>query len=179
LKKALSILMLIIFLFNVGGYYLAFWALEFKTEQALSVRIDLNQYTSDETITIKIPVALPYPIQERDYERVDGTFEYNGEYFKMVKHKLQGDTLFVVCIKNQDQKEMVDTITDYVKLANDLPGNAKKALSFFGKLLKDFDHGYSTTYAISVEQAEEIAFARYADSLESVSRDLLSPPPKA
>jgi hypothetical protein len=171
--------MLIIFLFNVGGYYLAFWALEFKTNQALSVRIDLNQYSSDETITIKIPVSLPYPIQEHDYERVDGTFEYNGEYYKMVKHKLEGDTLFVVCIKNQDQRQMVATITDYVKLTNDLPGNAKKALSFFGKLLKDFDHNYSTAATPAWSPISQIVFTEYKHSLLSASKEILSPPPKA
>jgi hypothetical protein len=171
--------MLIIFLFNVGGYYLAFWALEYKTDKALSVRIDQDLYDAAETITIKVPIALPYPIQEHDYERVDGTFEFQGEYYKLVKQKLEKDTLYVVCLKNHEQKEMVETITTYVKLTNDLPGNAKKALSFFGKFLKDYDSVSRAEVIPATSWHHEISFKELNTYLQSTSQEIHSPPPES
>jgi hypothetical protein len=175
----MSFILLIVFLFNVGGYYLAFLVLEYKTNQALSVRIDHDQYDESETITIKIPLSLPYPIQEHDYTRVDGDFEYQGEYFKLVKHKLEKDTLYVVCIKNHDQKQMQETITDYVKLSNDLPGNAKKALSFFSKLLKDFRDSETPAPETSGTWVADVVYPDSEELLSSLSGTILSPPPKA
>ena len=178
MKKVLSILLLVIFLFNVGGYYLAYWALEYKLDQALSVRIDRNQFAEEETITIRIPVSLPYPIQEHDFERVDGTFEYNGEYFKLVKHKLEKNTLIVVCLKNHDQKAVAETLTDYVKLANDLPGNAKKALVFFGKLLKDYDQAPSSDLVGMNPWEQEILFTELILSWDRAYSEIPGPPPR-
>lgn len=139
LKKAVSILLLVVFLFNVGGYYLAYWAIEYKVNRDLTIRLDRNQYSDEETFELKIPVSLPYSIYQTDYERVDGKFEYKGEFYKLVKHKLQNDTLYIVCIQNHDQKELVNTISEYVKVTNDLPGTAKKAVNFFGKFLKEYE----------------------------------------
>lgn len=170
--------MLLIFLFNVGGYYLALWALEYKTSKELNARIDKDLYTHEETIEIRIPITLPYPLQDRDFERTKGTFEYQGEYYQLVKHKMQGDELVIICIRNQEQKQVVDTITEYVNIANDLPGAAKKALSFFGKLLKDYEPGFPTNFFGLKYQDKEILRPAFASTLISRSSDILSPPPK-
>jgi hypothetical protein len=170
--------MLAVFLFNIGGYYLALLALEYKSNQLLAIRIDRNQYEETETITIKIPLALPYPIQQHGYERVEGNFEYAGQYYKIVKQKLEDDVLYIVCIKNDDQKRVNDTINDYVKLSNDLPGTAKKALSFFSKLLKDFNQGESAKQVQTSSWSIALTFPDDSKSVESLARNILSPPPK-
>jgi hypothetical protein len=46
----------------------------------------------DETILLKIPVAVPYQIDSEGYERVDGEFEHQGEFYRLVKQKYQNDT---------------------------------------------------------------------------------------
>jgi hypothetical protein len=156
LKKVLSILLLVIFLFNVGGYYIVFWGLRFQADQQLAARLDANLYRADETIEIKIPVSLPYPVQEQGFQRIGGKFEYGGEYFQFIKSKYQGDTLYVVCIRDHEVKQLETTMTDYVRLANALPGSANKALNLLGKLIKEFcsqdttdishNYGYSMTF---------------------------------
>lgn len=140
MKRALSTLLLLVFLFNVGGYYIVFWGLRYQTDQQLTYRLDANLYDPGETVEIKIPVALPYPLQSNDFERVDGRFEHNGEHFKLVKHKLVNDTLYVVCIRDRETRELVNTMTDYVQLTQALPGaeTGKNAKNFLNKLIKDF-----------------------------------------
>ncbi|MEO5599502.1 MAG: hypothetical protein ABIR06_01110 [Cyclobacteriaceae bacterium] len=124
MKKVLSILLLAIFLFNVGGYYIVFWGLRVKADQLLTERLDANEYKSNETIEIKIPVRLPYPIQQQEFERIDGKFEHNGEVFKLVKHKLENDTVYIVCIRDHRIEHLESTLTDYVNASNALPGAA-------------------------------------------------------
>lgn len=133
-------MLLMIFLFNVGGYYIVFWGLRFHADQELSVRLDANLYDPEETIELKIPVTLPYPIQSQDFQRVNGQFEHQGQFYKLVKHKLENDTLYVVCIRDVQTRELVNTMDNYVKLTQDFSQTSgeKNALIFFSKLAKDF-----------------------------------------
>src|SRR5687768_1442080 len=134
-------MLLIVFLFNVGGYYIVFWGLRLQADQELTLRLDANLYEPEETIELKIPVVLPYPVQSQDFQRIDGRFEHEGQFYKLVKQKLENDTLFVVCIRDAETRKLVNTIKDYVKLTQDLPApsSGKKALSFLSKLVKDFN----------------------------------------
>ena len=49
------------------------------------------------------------------YERVNGEFEHNGEFFKLVKQKLENDTLNIVCIK--DHRVVLDTTARWLRNA--------------------------------------------------------------
>lgn len=140
MKKGLSILLLVIFLFNVGGYYIVFWGLSFRLDQQLSNRLDKNLYDDSETIEIKIPLSLPYPVHSDGFQRVDGRFEHNGQFFKLVKQELRNDTLIVVCIDDLGTRELARTLREYVSQTTDLAGAAtnQKALNYLSKLIKDF-----------------------------------------
>lgn len=131
-------MLLMVFLFNVGGYYIVFLGLRFHSDEELRVRLDSNRYDPDETIELKIPVTLPYPIYSEGFQRVDGRFEHAGEFYKLVKHMLQNDTLYVVCIRDRETRELVNTMKDYTHLTQTLPGANEKAQNFLGKLTKDF-----------------------------------------
>lgn len=110
-----------------------------QAKKDLLERLDANQYSREEVVVLTIPLSLPYPIQNNGYERVNGDFEYQGEYYKLVKQKLENDTLFLVCIKDVEAKKIEVAMTDYSKLANNVPAGSKQALNFLGKLYKDFN----------------------------------------
>src|SRR5688572_27863710 len=110
-RRTLSLFLLAIFLFNVVGYYGIFWLARERSNAAITYRIDSGQYTSAETITIKFPLTLPYPSTGKDYERAHGSFEHQGEFYKLVKQKLEKDTLFIVCIRDHQEKKIVDAMT--------------------------------------------------------------------
>jgi hypothetical protein len=171
-------MLLIVFLFNVGGYYIVFWGLRLQADKQLTTRLDADLYNTHETIELKIPVTLPYPIQQQEFQRIDGRFEHHGEFFKLVKHKLQNDTLYIICIRDHQTKHLVNTMTDYVKLTQALPGTSQKALNFLGKLLKDFysqaDIGIALNYGFSMV----ILFKKTSDSLPDPVIPVHSPPPK-
>src|SRR5688500_16103834 len=110
-----------VFLFNVGGYYIVFLGVRHHHRQELNARLDANLYQDEEIVELKIPITLPYPLQQRGFERVKGKFEHQGELYKLVKHKLENDTLHVICIKDHEEKRLEGAATKYANLSNDLP----------------------------------------------------------
>ena len=114
------------------------------------------------------------------FERVDGDFEYQGQFYKLVKQKLSKDTLYVVCIKNQDKKQLFDALTEYIKLSNDLPSTSKQALKLWGSIVKDYLPNESIGLAQSLGWSVVNEFGR--DQLlafTSPSTLVISPPPEA
>lgn len=101
-------------------------------------RLDTQQYSEDETVTIKVPLAVPYHTDSDDYERVDGEVEHNGEFYRLVKQKLEQDTLVIVCIKDQASKQIKQALKDYVKSFTDKPVDAKHHGKIFAGFIKDF-----------------------------------------
>jgi len=151
LKRSFSILLLFVFLFNVAGYYPVFLGLKYWARAEMDQRLDEENYTADETVTIKVPLTVPYNIFSQDYERASGAFEYRGEFFKLVKQKLVHDTLYIVCIKDHKEKQFHTAMTDFVKLSSDIPTSAHQTLKFYTGFIKDY---MATPLAIFVHHFE-------------------------
>jgi hypothetical protein len=178
MKKAFSIFFLALFLFNVGGYYLVYWALESKAKKDLVHRLDADNFASSDLIIISVPMSLPYPLQQQGYERVDGEFEYKGEYYRLVKQRLENDTLFLVCIKDHDQKKLVDVLNEYTNLTNNLPASAKHTVELFGKLFKDFTSTGLPTLTTGNGWALAIPYSDKEYALLELDYPVVSPPPR-
>jgi hypothetical protein len=167
-----------VFLFNVGGYYLVLWGLIHNSDHKLTQKLNRELYSPDELIELKLPVTLPYPIQKQDFVRVDGKIEHRGEVYKLVKQKLENDTVYIYYIRDHQQKRIVKTVTDYVKLTNELPSSSKKSSTFTGKFLKDFESTEASEILQQAGWSMEISGTQ-APLKTSVSHTrILSPPPK-
>jgi len=177
-KKAFAIFFLALFLFNIGGYYLVYWGLHSKAKKDLLHRLDADNYSSDDLIVISMPISLPYPLHQQGYERVNGEFEYNGEYYNLVKQRLENDTLFLVCIKDNVQKKLVNVLNEYSNHANNLPASAQHTIDLFGKLFKDFFSAKSPVLFNGQGWSVEVTFAQREFDLLDHSYPVLSPPPK-
>ncbi len=141
---------MVIFLNYMAGYYVIFWVMKRDANQEMMQRLNDDNYSSNETITIKFPFALPYYQDWNSFERVNGSFQYKGEYYKFVKQKLQRDTLYIVCIKDPDVKRISGLITDFVKQTNDQNATSK-TIKIVGNFSKDYQ---VTRNAIFLEKAE-------------------------
>lgn len=115
-----------------------FWGLKSQARNNLLHRLDAEAYSSEDVVVLTLPLTLPYPIHEGGYERASGEFEYQGEFYHLVKQKLEHDTLFIVCVKDHQQKKLVHALNEYANLANNLPTSAKDSTDMLAKLFKDF-----------------------------------------
>lgn len=138
MKKAVSIVLIALLLFNVLGYYGLFVGLRYQNDQELLQRLDNDHYSEAETITIRIPLAIPYASDKKDFERVDGDFKYNGQFYRLVKQRLHSDTLYLVCLKDQGSTRIHKALADYVKTFTDKPGDAQHGAKVLPTFIKEY-----------------------------------------
>jgi hypothetical protein len=170
-------LLLLALLFNTGGYYAMFWALQYQADIELQKHLDANDYADNESVVIRIPITLPYQINGTEFERVDGKFEHQGEFYKLVKQKLENDTLSIVCIKDHREKQIVATMVDFTKQSNDLPTSA--ALKVLGSFLKEYNGTNDLKIEGNAGWNTRICFSNPSFAMLSPIIPVIAPPPKS
>jgi hypothetical protein len=178
-KRGFTIFLLALFLLNVLGYYGVFVGLQFKNSREMQARFDNEDYARTQEITIKVPITVPYATDSREYTRVDGEFEHQGEVYRMVKQKLQSDTLYIVCVKDDTSKDIKQALTDYVKTFTDKPVSEKSNSKTAQNLIKDYMVSSTTLQTISDGWNKMLTPGMQARGYNPHSIQLNSPPPKA
>jgi len=167
-----------VFLFNIGGYYIVFWGLRAKADREIISRIENNTYNNEETVLIKIPFSLPYPVSE-DFQFVKGKFEHQGEYYKLIKQKLKGDTLFILCIKNNKEKHLNHKMIEYGNLFNDLPTQSKQSQNLLSQLLKEYEQLHQLIFISEEGWVADLTFGHLSFRIVEIEQPIQSPPPKS
>lgn len=138
MRQISAIFLTIVLLINVLGFYGIFEGLNYRNKKMIIQRLDDQRYDEDQAITLKVPITIPYATNSKGYERVDGDFEYQGEFYHLVKQRLENDTLYVVCIKDAKSKKIHQALNDYVKTFTDKPIDAQSSGKILNTFLKDF-----------------------------------------
>jgi hypothetical protein len=178
LKKIFSIILLALFLFNVVGYYGVYVGLRIQANNELKQKLDAEAYDESETITVKIPLSLPYQPDSEAFQRVDGDFEKDGKFYNLVKQKMERDTLHVVYIRDHKEAGLFDLLTDFVQANTDTPVSKKAS-----KLIENFAKDYlSVTYELQTASigwtlTETLSQPGYP--VITSSEQVNSPPPKS
>lgn len=139
MRKLISIVFITLFLLNVLGYYGLFVGLQYEYSLKMNKQLDSDTYNEHEAITIKVPITIPYATDSRDFERVTGEFEYQGELYRLVKQRLTRDTLHIVCVKDQQSTRIHQALASYVKTFTDKPVDSQQTSS---KSTSDFIKDY-------------------------------------
>jgi hypothetical protein len=138
LRKVVIFSLLALLLLNVAGYYGFFITAKFQNTQSQIIRFDSEEYDPSRVETIKIPLNLAYPVQDNGFERVDGEFQYKGEFYRLIKQRFYEDTLHIICIRDEQQKNIHEALTDYVKTFSDQPLDAKSGSKIKIDFIKDY-----------------------------------------
>lgn len=178
MKKATAIFFACLVLFNALGFYGILVGIQYQSGVAFESRLDRNQYDAHETFTLKFPMALPYHIDKGSYERVDGKVQHDGEVYRLVKQKLERDTLFIVCIRDADGKRIAEALSDYVQTFTDKPVDAKQSAKNFS-LIKDFLPTATNLSSASAGWNHDFDYSPVAAIYHSIPALSASPPPRA
>jgi len=125
LKQCLAILLLAVHLFNLAGYSLLFDYYMQQSDQQLTQQLDNNEYNDSELIEVKIALHTPYLTSWSAYERVNGEVEANGVFYNYVKRKIHNDTLYLLCLPNENKTRLHAARIAYAGKVNDVPINTK------------------------------------------------------
>lgn len=127
MRNLFSLLLAILLFLNVFGYYGVFLGLQYRNDLSMTTKLDTEHFTDEKSFTIKIPITVPYASDSRGFERVNGEFEYNGEFYRLVKQKLSQDTLYIVCVKDVEHKKIHEALSGFVKTFSDQTANSQSS----------------------------------------------------
>ncbi|MBI1767756.1 MAG: hypothetical protein HYR67_05250 [Bacteroidetes bacterium] len=177
MKRPVALSLLLIFGLNILGYYWVFMGARIQVAHKIRESFDANNYQRGSEITFKVPLTLPYGTDMKDYERVDGEFNYHGEVYRLVKQKLVSDTLLIVCVKDTQAKKIDKALEDYVKTFADNPSTQKNHSKSISAFSKDY---FSTTIAIEKKQLGWEFFIQWPEiqlqTLSSIQDPVIQPP---
>lgn len=176
MKKAVSICLVVLLLLNVLGYYGLFMGLKYNNTLSVTSRIDAQDYDESETVTLKIPLSVPY-YGDTDFERVDGEIEHGGQFYRLVKQKLQKDTLHIVCIRDTRAKHIHEALTDYVSTFADQSAE-RSSTKTIQSFIKDYCPSTFSLLGEASGWSEELSDKVLRVSLPEMSQSFPAPPPK-
>jgi hypothetical protein len=126
LKKIVAIALLIVHLFNAGGYMVLFQYLINRSDAFVEQQISKGLYNTHDLVEIKVPVHLSEIEDWNSYEHVSGQVQLNGgSCYNYVKLKMTRDTLFIMCIPNYKTTRLTNANVIYARQVSDTPLNKK------------------------------------------------------
>ena len=157
---------------------MVFWGLENQARKDLLLRLDADDYSEKDLMVLTIPMSLPYPAMGNSYERVNGEFTHKGKNYKLVKQKIENDTVFIVCMLDRKASKIASALSDYSKVANDVPVDSKQAVSVLSKLYKEYNTSEFTLMYKSRLLFERVYYAMNPEFIAGPSYHVDSPPPE-
>ena len=147
-----AILLLVIHVFNMGGYRIVFDQLEKNVSVELVQQLDKEEYRDDQLIEMKVPLPMPYQTNWADFERYNGEIEISGVHYNYVKRKVYNDTLILLCIPNQGKMKLNSAKEQFFSLVNDINNDNKAPVPVKSSILKTITSEYQ-------DNRYEIAFS--------------------
>lgn len=118
------------------GYYFIIVGIGLENDVRARRALDEDVYDVSKAVTLRIPIALPYQYDNADFMRVEGKFLHNGKSYRLIKQKYASDTLTVVCIEDEQDRQIQQALADvagsYTDSAAD-NGTPSKSQSLFIK----------------------------------------------
>lgn len=170
---------LLLLIFYLVGYKIVFLSLHHRADININKAIEQRTYNLENTVTLRIPVSLPYQLFADGFQPVKGEFEYNGAYYNLIKQKLANDTLYIVCVENETRSELNAKQVDFERVSNDWPGATKTTYGLLLSFSRDFLADVSPKIGKNVMTIFELAYIKMSfDTLEGIHK-INTPPPQA
>jgi hypothetical protein len=181
LRKFAAILLIVVLVFNLGGYRFLISSLQTKADNRLEAVIDNQQYDDADLVELRVTLQMPYQDRYTDFERHYGEITIDGKAYTYVKRKIEGDVLVLKCIPNNSKQELNKTADDLVKSnsGQDRDNNGKKQTSALKVFSGDYDDKTQFCLLAESNSYSNTLAASYAASLNDVLISIPHQPPKA
>jgi hypothetical protein len=162
------------------GYSVVYWlggnvALEVQNKEAASP-------LSDEYITVKVPVSLPYQTNWTAPQSVQGKLQIGNEFYELVEQIMLNDTVYITCKPDRDARANFYALAEHInKHINDNAGTGPKPDKHIViQLLKEYVSFQRVhTFFIIESLSDSTPLTQPLFLLLSRALGVLSPPPKS
>jgi hypothetical protein len=124
LKKIFAIAILVLFLFNLGGYQLLFQYFIYESDVSITQEINNNRYRSADLVEVKIPVHLNIE-NWNEFKPISGQVKVKENCYNYAELKMTRDTMYLMVIPNHDKAHIINAKNIYAKQINGIPLNKK------------------------------------------------------
>lgn len=114
-----AILFLLILVFNFVGYRMVITCLERGSDAVLEKKLDKQDYSDDELLSIKTKLNLPYYTSSVEFERTYGSVNIKGVVYEYVKKRVYNDTLELLCLPNKAKTKLQEAKNELTKSSAD------------------------------------------------------------
>lgn len=130
MKKALSLLLICVLLYQAGGF-----ALKFIFDNHLT---ELDEQNS-ETIVVKIPIALPYHTNWEAPKEVKGEVREGDDFYQMKEQIMENDTLYTTMTADKSARENFFDLANQVnEHLSDQPDSNSSKTKLINTLVKEY-----------------------------------------
>jgi len=167
--------------FNLVGHKVFFNYLQHRADAKMVEKLDTSVYDEASLTEVKVPLHLPYPTNDKEFQRYDGSIDINGVTYNYVERKLQNDTLILHCIPNTAANNIKLAGNEYNKSINDfqpIPKGQKNANTVL--LLKALEcAGYKTAANILFNNVlHAVKLTAYNNTSETIIANNFSQSPE-
>ncbi len=142
-------------MFNFVGYRLFFSVLQQRADDNIVAKIDKQNYTNADLITLTVPLSMPYITDSKDFERTDGEITLSGKIYHYVERKISNGNLILKCLPDDEKTNLQNAKEDFFKLANEFQNNTSSK--------KSSDNSQVTKLVISeYEELQTSSIANYS-----------------
>lgn len=175
MKRFLSIFLVLLIVFNTGGFLFVYFQIGNCFKQIAFNKID-NYIPLDNLELIRINVKSPEYSNKDIFERInEREFSYFGKMYDIYKEEISGDTLSLYCVS--DEKEDVINYAIYTYINDKKNDNSNSALENIIKIFITIALAPAETNYNSINIFNNISFL-YQISYQNILLDVPSPPPR-
>ena len=176
MRRLLSIIIIILFLYNTVGYLALFKSLQYGIKKEIKTRIKRKLDDSD-LMLIKFPSHPNKQQQKLFHWKEENEFVYEGNMYDVVRQYSIHDTIYFYCIKDSNETELFANLDAQVgqnMASNALSRNLTKLfkLSFDQSFLRSFSFDYC------LQSSKSIYCLFQSFNYLSVQKDVETPPPE-
>ena len=174
MKRVFAALILVVFLFNIMGYYFVFSYNHFMVRSEMKNLIKAG-YFKDSFIVLKVD----NPLLNKDFRRVGpGEFIFRDQLYDIIKEEKEGNSIVFLCINDKNEEDLLSGFHRYFEASfiQGNPAKAKHAQALLYHVIKLALSG--NTFTIVFIESADILFASPFYSLFSVFFPPSSPPPE-
>lgn len=125
MKKTVAIALLIVHLFNAGGYMLLFQYLIHRSNSFEEQQISKGLYNVHDLVEIKIPAHMPQVQDWPEYEPLYGQVQLQGDSYNYVKLRVTHNAIYIMCVPNYSTTRLANANVIYARQVSDVPLNKK------------------------------------------------------
>ena len=125
MRKLAPILLIVLFVFNLAGYYIAVPLTSALFKSVVRVGMQANVFEKD-LVLIKIPTRLT-KASVQDFQMTEGDeFQYKNKLYDVSSQKIVGDTTYFYCYNDKDEDQLYTGLDEHLKTDIGLTNSSSK-----------------------------------------------------